>query len=192
VPTQEEIRQKADDARYKTQGRLEKQLPPEVRANWDKYRLSDKVLKLYSDGDKAQQDILDFYLREKLAAVGEVRRANFLSPASLFEYASSSVSGTGVSHFENLWAQVERYENDFTTFIKNENSLLEKGAYFYLNDETISNKPIDFNAIPKFEDRLPRPGERLKDGLPYLGLLALYNLFLFAFVFYKFQGYDVR
>lgn len=192
VPTQEEIRQKAQDARYENGKRLEKELPPEVLANWEKYRLSEKVLRLYAEGDKAEQDVLDFYLRKKLAAVREVRKANILSPASLFEYASASVAGTGVSHFENLWVRAGRYENDFTTFIRNENSLLDKGAYFYLNDETISNKPLDFNALPKFEDRLPPAGDRLKDALPYLGLLALYDLFLFAFVLFKFQTYDVR
>jgi ABC-type transport system involved in multi-copper enzyme maturation permease subunit len=192
VPTQEEIRQKAQDARYENGKRLEKELPPEVLANWEKYRLSEKVLRLYAEGDKAEQDVLDFYMRKKLAAVREVRKANILSPASLFEYASASVAGTGLPHFENLWAEAGRYENDFTAFVKNENSLLAKGAFFYLNDETISNKPLDFNAIPKFEDRLPRPGERLKEALPYVALLALYNLLLFGFVFYKFQTYDVR
>ena len=192
VPTQEEIKQMADDSRYETQKKQEKDLPAEVRANWEKYRLSERVLRLYADGDKASQDILDFYLRKKLTAVLGARKANVLSAASLFEYSASAVTGTGLPHFENFWAQVRRYENDFTTFIKDENSLLEKGTFFYLNDETISNKPVDFNAIPKFEDRLPTAGERLKDALPYVGLLVLYNVFLFAFVLYKFQTYDVR
>ena len=192
VPSQEEIRKMADDARYETGKRLEKGLPPEVLANWDKYRLSEAVLRLYAEVDRAEQDVLDSFLRKKLAAVTEVRKANVLSPASLFEYASSSVAGTGLPHFESLWAGARRYEIDLTAFIRNENSLLEKGAYFYLNDETISNKPLDFNALPKFEDRLPPAGDRLKDTLPYIGLLALYNLFLFAFVLMRFQSYDFR
>jgi ABC-2 type transport system permease protein len=192
VPTAEEINQRAQNASFETGDRLQKQLPPEYRTNWEKYRLSEKVLRLYFEVDKARQDILDFYLRKKLAAIEEARKLNYFSPASLFEYSASSVSGTGLYHFKNLWTQTERYENDFTTFIKNDNSLLEKGAFFYLNDETISNKPMDFNAIPKFEDRIPRAGERLKDAWPYIGLMVLYNLFLFAFVFYKIQRYDVR
>jgi len=192
VPAAEEIKQMAEKAEFDTSNRLEEQLPAEYRANWEKYRLSEKILRVYSGGYKARQDVFDFYLRKKLAAVSEVRKTNFISPASLFECAASSVSGTGLYHFENLWTQARGYEDGFSTFVQNQNSLLEKGAYFYLDDTTISDKPLDFNAIPKFEDRLPRPGERLKDALPYLGLLALYNLFLFAFVFYKFQTYDVR
>jgi ABC-2 type transport system permease protein len=192
VPTEEEINLTAQNARFETLDRLEKQLPPEYRANWEKYHLSEQVLKMNYEADKSQQDILDFYLRKKLAAGKEFRRINFLSPASLFEYSASSVSGTGLHHFENLWTQAQRYEEDFTTFVKDENSVLDKGAFFYLDNDTISDKSIDFNAIPKFEDKLPPPGERIKGALPYLGVLVLYNLFLFAFVFYKFQTYDVR
>jgi ABC-2 type transport system permease protein len=192
VPAAQEIKQMAEKAEFDTSDRLEKQLPAEYRDSWEKYKLSEKILRVYSEGQKARQDVLDFYLRKKLAAVSEVRKANFISPASLFEYAASSVSGTGLYHFENLWTQARRYENDFSAFVRDQNSVLDKGAYFHLDDSTISDNPLDFNAIPKFEDRLPRPGKRLKDALPYIGLLALYNLFLFAFVFYKFQSYDVR
>jgi len=192
VPAAEEIKQMAEKAQWDTSNRLENQLPAEYRANWEKYKLSEKILRVYSEGYKARQDVLDFYLRKKLGAVSEVRKANFISPASLFECAAASVSGTGLYHFENLWTQARRYEVDFSTFVRNQNSLLDKGAYFYLDDNTISDKPLEFNAIPKFEDKLPPSGERLRDALPYLGLLGLYNLFLFAFVFYKFQTYDVR
>jgi ABC-type transport system involved in multi-copper enzyme maturation permease subunit len=192
VPTTEEINDTAQKARFETGDRLEKQLPPEYRADWEKYRLSEKILRLHFESDKSQQDILDFYLRKKLAAIEETRKLNYFSPASLFEYTAASVTGTGLSHFENLWRQVQRYEDDFTTFIKNESSVLEKGAFFYLDDNTISNKPVDLNGIPRFDDKNPAASERLKDALPYIGLLALYNLFLFAFVFYKFRTYDVR
>jgi ABC-type transport system involved in multi-copper enzyme maturation permease subunit len=192
VPTEEEINEMAEKSSQEAGGRLYKQLPPEYRTNLLKYQLNEKVLKLNFEIDKSRQDVLDFYLRKKLAAIEEVRRTNFFSPASLFEYAASSVSGTGLFHFENLWIKAQRYEDDFTTFVRDKNSVLEKGAFFYLGNSTISDRPLDFNAIPKFEDKLPSPGERLKEALPYLGLLALYNLFLFAFVFYKFQNYDVR
>jgi ABC-type transport system involved in multi-copper enzyme maturation permease subunit len=192
VPTSEEINQMAEDASYETGTRLQKQMPPEVLANWQKYGRSEQVLEFYSEMDKVRQDMLDLYLHKKLSAVEEVRKMNMLSPASLFEYAAACVAGTGLDHFENLWVQARRYESDFETFVKDERSGLEKGAFFYLNENTIMDKPLDFNAIPKFEDKLSRPGERLKDALPYIGILALYNLFLFAFVIYRFQTYDVR
>jgi ABC-type transport system involved in multi-copper enzyme maturation permease subunit len=193
VPTEEEIYQLAQKASIETEDRLEKQLPPDwSRKYYEKYRLNELLLKFQFESDKSKQDTLDYYLRKKLSAVGAARRVNFLSPASLFEYSSSSVSGTGLFHFENLWTEIRRYEDDFLSFVKNEGSVLEKGAFFYLNYDTISDKPLDFNAIPKFEDKNPKSSERLKDALPYVGLLLLYNLLLFVVVFYKFQTYDVR
>lgn len=193
VPTGEEIMQLAQKASFETEDRLVKQLPADwSRTNFEKYRHNELFLKLNFEVEKSQQDTLDYYLRKKLSAVGAARRVNFLSPASLFEYSSSSVSGTGLFHFENLWTQIRRYENDFLSFVKNERSVLEKGSFFYLTDDTISNNPLDFNAIPKFEDKNPKPGDRLKDALPYISLLLLYNLFLIAAVVYKFQRYDVR
>ncbi|MGB8957813.1 MAG: ABC transporter permease [Candidatus Aminicenantales bacterium] len=193
VPTGEEIEQLARKASYETEGRMEKQLPADwSRTNFDKYRRNELFLKMLFAYDKAHQDTLDYYLRKKLSAVETARSINFLSPASLFEYSSSSVSGTGLFHFENLWTQLRRYENDFLSFVKNERSVLAKGSFFYLSPDTISDKPIDFNAIPRFEDKNPKPGDRLKDALPYIGLLLLYNLLLFAVVFYKFQSYDIR
>jgi len=192
VPTEEEINQMAQKASIETGGRLEKRLPADYGSNYEKYRRSEIRLKADAEIDKSGQDVLDYYLRKKLAAIEEVRKVNFFSPASLFEYSASSVAGTGLFHFESLWNQIRRYENDFLSFVKNESSVLEKGSFFYLTYDTISNKPIDFNSIPKFEDKNSGPGERLKDAFPYISLLALYNLFLFAFVFYKFQNYDVR
>jgi ABC-type transport system involved in multi-copper enzyme maturation permease subunit len=193
VPTGEEIEQLAHKASLETEDRLTKQLPADwSRTNFEKYRHSELFLKMLFAYDKARQDTLDYYLRKKLSAIEAARSLNFLSPASLFEYSASSVSGTGLFHFENLWTQLRRYENDFLSFVNNERSVLEKGSFFYLSPDTISNKPLDFNAIPKFEDKDPKSGDRLKDALPYIGLLALYNLFLFAFIFYKFQNYDVR
>ncbi len=193
VPTGEEIDRLALKASSETEDRLGKQLPPEwSHSDYSTYRLDERFLKLIFASDKARQDVLDHYLRKKLSAVETARKINFLSPASLFEYSAPSVSGTGVAHFESFWIQVQRYEDQFLSYVRDERSVLKKGSFFYLESETISDKPLDFNAVPKFEDRLQPAGDRLKDALPYLGLLALYNLFLFAFVFYKFQTYDVR
>ena len=192
VPTAEEISRMAEKARFDAGSRLEEQLPAEYRANWQKYRLSEKVLRSYDEADRAQQDVLDTYLRKKLAAVAEVERINFFSPASLFERAAASVSGTGIPHFESLWTLARRYVIDFENFVGNNRSVLGKGAFFYLESETVSNEELEFNALPNFEDQTPTAAGRFEDAWPYLGLMLLYNLFLFIFVIYKFQRYDIR
>jgi len=142
--------------------------------------------------DQARQGVRDQYLTRKIAIVKTLRKINMISPASLYEYATSSVAGTGIFHFENFWNQARQFGNGFISFVKQISGDKEPSSPFQFDIRSITNKPIDYNAIPKFEEKEIRPGERIKEALPYVALLALYNLFLFTFVFYKFGRYDVR
>ena len=192
VPAEEEIRELAFKAEDATIARMNKQMPENSMKGFDEDRKKERKLRLNYERDKSAQDIYDFYLRKKLSAIKTIRAINYVSPASLFEFSASSMAGTGLSHFENLWQQTRQYGNDFVSFLKDNISTLKKGSYFYPNSDSISNKPIDFNGIPKFEDKKLKLGERMRDALPYIYLLLFYNLFIFIFVLYKFQKYDVR
>lgn len=149
-------------------------------------------VRISNEAQKARQDILDHYLRKKIAAVLALRRINFVSPASLFECSASSLTGTGLFHFQNLWTQVKRYQNEFIDFFKREDMKDEQSYHLYFHPDYVSNKPVDFGKIPKFEEKETKRAERLKDAIQYAGILAIYNLFLFTLVFFKFLKYDVR
>jgi ABC-type transport system involved in multi-copper enzyme maturation permease subunit len=148
--------------------------------------------KVMAEVDEARQGVRDHYLRKKIAAVQTLRKANMVSPASLYEYAASAVAGTGIFHFENFWTQARQYGNGFISFVKQISGDNKPSSPFQFDIRSVTDKPIDYNAIPKFEEKEIRPGDRIKEALPYVALLVLYNLFLFAVVFYKFQNYDVR
>lgn len=192
VPAEEEIRELLFKAIDATNARMNKQIAENSVKGFDEDRKKEMKLKLNYERDKSAQDLFDFYLRKKLSAIKTIRAINYVSPASIFEFSASSIAGTGLSHFENLWQQTRQYGNDFVSFLKDNISTLKKGSYFYPNSDSISNKPIDFNGIPKFEDKKLKLGERMRDALPYIYLLLFYNLFIFIFVLYKFQKYDVR
>lgn len=192
VPAEEEIRELAFKAEDATIARMNKQMAENSMRGFDEDRKKERKLRLNYERDKSAQDIYDFYLRKKLSAIKTIRTINYVSPASLFEFSASSIAGTGLSHFENLWQQTRQFGNDFVSFLKDNLNTLKKGSYFYPDPDSISNKPIDFNAIPKFEDKKLKLGERMRDALPYIYLLLFYNLFIFIFVLYKFQKYDVR
>ncbi len=68
----------------------------------------------------------------------------------------------------------------------------EESYHLYFHPDYLSRKPVDFEKIPKFEEKGIKRAMRLKDTVQYVGILALYNLFLFSFVFFKFVKYDVR
>ena len=115
-----------------------------------------------------------------------------VSPASLYEYAASATAGTGIFHFENFWTQARQYGDGFVSSVKQILGVKGSSSLYHFDTDAITNKAIDFNSVPKFEEKDIKPGDRIKEALPFIGLLVLYNLFLFGIVFYKFQNYDVR
>ncbi len=149
-------------------------------------------VRIRNEAEKARQEVFDFYIRKKIAAVSALRRINFVSPSSLLEYSASSLAGTGLFHFQNLWTQVKQYQTEFIEFFKREDMKDEESFHLYFHPDYLSEKPVDFEKIPKFEEKEIKRAERLKDTIQYAGILALYNLFLFTLVFLKFLKYDVR
>ena len=51
---------------------------------------------------------------------------------------------------------------------------------------------MQFETIPKFQERLPSVGEGLSDALTDLLILALFNLVFFIGAVVSFLRYDVR
>jgi ABC-type transport system involved in multi-copper enzyme maturation permease subunit len=189
VPTAQKIEELADRAE---------------REIWDRYSHEDLMTrggqdestklnaKVGLETQKARQGVYDLYLRKKISAVETLRKLNFLSPASLFEYSASSIAGTGIFHFQKLWEQVKQYRNQYLEFFKAEDGKDPESFHVYFHPDYLSRKPVDFNKIPKFEEKEIGAGERIREVLPYILLLILYNLLLFVLVFYKFQECDVR
>ncbi len=57
---------------------------------------------------------------------------------------------------------------------------------------TISKKPVNFNIVPKFQERDLALGQSLKLAIWDIGLLVLFNLVFFAASYVSFLRYDVR
>lgn len=192
IPTEEQINKRIDSTRAELSKKYKNQIPADYNENPYKYERDRLVLNIRAERDKSIQDIYDDVLRKKISAIQTLRAVNFISPASLYEYSVSSIAGTGLFHLQHLWTQVRQYGSDFVTQIKGEKATRENSSPFYFDYLALSEKKLDFNALLKFKERYTQPGDRLKDALPYIGLLVLYNLLLFVLVFYKFQNYDVR
>jgi ABC-type transport system involved in multi-copper enzyme maturation permease subunit len=189
VPTSEQIEKLAENASQDTINKYKQEM---LSARQDEEKLQAVMQEGLEEMFKVKQDVFDYYLQRKVSAVLELRKVNLVSPASLFEYASASIAGTGIAHFQDFWMQARQFGNGFIDFVKQISG--EKGttSTSYINVGSIISKHIDFNSVPKFEEKDIKSGERIKNALPYIGLLVLYNLLLFGIVFYKFQNYDVR
>ena len=137
----------------------------------------------------------------KLLAQAFARR-NFacLSPAVIYQRACEAFANTGISRCVHLYKQVKQYGAGLKEFIRSKDAedseslhLINPGRETVQGSwKAISHKPVDFDTVPKFQERDPRLGESLRWAIWDIGLLVLFNLVFFAAAFVSFLRYDVR
>jgi len=118
----------------------------------------------------------DYQLRLKDYRAGVTLKEKNLEQVPVYSYLATSAFG--LKYFYPFVKQISRDENP--------------SSPFQFNIRSITNKPIDYYSVPIFEEKEIKPGDRIINALPYISLLVLYNLILFARIFYKFQSYDVQ
>ncbi|MHC4205438.1 MAG: ABC transporter permease subunit [Planctomycetota bacterium] len=137
----------------------------------------------------------------KLLAQAFARRnVASISPAVVYQRASEAIAGTGMNRCVNLYEQVKQYGRQLKEFIRSKDSedpeslhLINPGRETVHGGwRAISHKPVDFGAIPRFQERDLALGQSLKLAIWDIGLLALFNLVFFAAAFVSFLKYDVR
>ena len=122
-----------------------------------------------------------------------------ISPAVIYQRASEAIAGTGINRCANLYQQIKRYQNELKEFVLTEDQkdpdslhLLFAFGYAVKNWQAISDDPIDFDTVPKFQEQDLGLGESLQLAIWDIGLLVLFNLVFFAAAFVSFLRYDVR
>jgi len=134
-----------------------------------------------------------------LAQARAGRRIARVSPVAIYQQASETIAGTGVERYARLYRQIRDYQDALKAFIleqdaENPNSLHLLFPFNYAVEhwEAISKRPVDFDAVPKFQERDLALGASLRLAILDIGLLILFNLVFFAAAFVSFLRYDVR
>jgi len=127
------------------------------------------------------------------------RRFACLSPTVLYQQASEAIAGTGIHRCINIWEQIHRYKSQLKEYVLSNDAedpdslhLLFYDEYLVGNWNAISNKSVDFDTVPKFQERDFALGQSLKSAIWDIALLILFNLVFFAASFVSFLRYDVR
>jgi ABC-type transport system involved in multi-copper enzyme maturation permease subunit len=147
----------------------------------------------------AQSQIMEEYHRKLLAQVAAGWNLTCFSPVVAYRRAAEAVAGTGINHCANLRRQVQRYQDDLMQYIRDEDSKDPNSLHLICPDqgcasswETISHKPVDFAAVPQFQERELPLSASLGQAIWDIGLLVLFNLVCFAAAFFSFIRCDVR
>ena len=154
-----------------------------------------EVLRLWADylneHADAKNRIEDEHLNKQFAQIEFTQQITRLSPAAIYKYAVESLSGTGFARHKRFVQQARRYRQQFIDFIKSEDKGDNESYHVYFVKEGLSEKPVAFNSIPKFSEKLTL-GITFKGALVDLMLLVSLALLLFMATVLVFMRSDVK
>jgi len=148
---------------------------------------------------EARNRVVDAHHHRMLAQAEAGRNFTGLSPAVVFRRVCEIWAGTGLERSKNLHRQIRAYQQALRDYILQEDRNDPDSLHLFFDDEprlrdwmAISHRPVNFAAVPKFQERDLPLGASLKLAVWDIGLLALFNLVFFAAAFVSFLHYDVR
>ena len=119
--------------------------------------------------------LADEHVDQQLKQVQFARELTQISPIVCFQYAMEGLAGTGITRYMNFVKQVRRYRQRFIDFIKTEDRNDPDSLHIYPVREGLSQKPVDPDAIPRFEEQIS-----YQSVLFPVGLLILFNILFFT------------
>jgi len=131
--------------------------------------------------------IADQHVDQQLRQVKLARELTQISPIVCFQYAMEGLANTGIVSYMNFVKQVRRYRQTFIDFIKTEDRNDPESLHIYPVREGLSQKPVDPNAIPRFEERIS-----YQSVIFPVGLLFLFNILFFSVAQLSFLKCDLK
>ena len=136
---------------------------------------------------EARTQIADTHVDQQFRQVRLARELTQISPIVCFQYAMEGLANTGIVSYMNFVKQVRRYRQTFTDFIKTEDRNDPESLHIYPVREGLSQKPVDPNAVPRFEER-----PSYQSVLLPVGLLILFNILFFTAAQLSFLKCDLK
>ena len=130
------------------------------------------------------------YLNAQINQIQIAREFNRISPTAIVQYAIESLAGTGFQRHLNFLENVERYADVFNDFLISADRADPDSPHVPFVREGMSDKPVSFDSIPKFQDRV-RLGEAFKGAILDITLLLLFFVVLFATTHVSFQRKEI-
>ncbi|MGA2261744.1 MAG: ABC transporter permease [Acidobacteriota bacterium] len=193
LPTEDRIEEDAERA-YGEAAEVYNQRHPHPD-NWimsGRWSPGEPLLRAF-EAHQAWGRVFQAWQDSKVAQVKWGREIASFSPAGLLIEALESTVESGITHYENFQKSARRYQQELASYVDRKYPLDKVSP---LNRETtdpvIARMKLDFESIPKFEDRQAPVSDAAGPVLRSAGILALINVVLFAAAFVSFLRYDVR
>ena len=131
------------------------------------------------------------FLTTRIHQIQVAREFNRISPTAIVQYAVESLAGTGFQRHLDFLKNVERYADAFNDFLIAADRADPDSPHVPFVREGMSDKPVSFESIPKFQDSV-RLGDAFKGAtLLDVMLLLLFFVVLFAAAHVSFQRKEI-
>ena len=137
-------------------------------------------------GDTEKQ-IADQHIDQQLRQVQLARDLTQISPIATFQYAMEGLANTSIAGYIDFVKQARRYRQTFIDFVKAEDQSDPESLHIYPVREGLSQKPVNPDAVPVFEERIS-----YRSVLSQVGLLVLFNLLFFIMAQVSFLMSEVK
>ena len=133
---------------------------------------------------------VEAYISKQIAQIQVSRSLSRISPAATVRYAIESLAGTGLERHLQFMKGARQYGLAFREFLIAADAADSESPHAPGVPQGASQKPVAFDAIPKFEDRATFSGS-LNAAIQDILLLALFMVVLFALAYLSFLRIDV-
>ena len=130
------------------------------------------------------------YLSTELHQIQAARSLTRVSPAAIVQYAFEALAGTGLPRHLDFISQTRQYAKQFRQFLIDTDRSDPESPHAVGIPEGTSQKPVNFDAVPKFEDH-HRFSVDLNAATVDLLLLILFLLVLFVSTFLSFLRTEI-
>jgi len=141
-----------------------------------------------------EKRIRDAFYQDMFHQFERTRFLTVISPISLFEYMVESVISGGYPRFKKIWDDMHIYQNQLLSLFKDADARDPNSPHWYnpLEDVSTTKKPVAFETIPLFKEKIMSFSDRMTSVVKYLMVMVIYILIVFILSFILFLKYDVR
>ena len=141
--------------------------------------------------DAEQQERLhEEFLRQQISQMNRARTITRISPISIAQHLLESFAGTGFERHLQFLENVQSYTRQFRAFIVDTDNADPESLHIFGVRKGMSQKPVNPEAIPKFEDTLDLSKD-LNTAATELLLLILFAVVLLSGAYLVFVRVEV-
>jgi len=182
------------DEYWRRHGQVDAELWSEYKAWVLSDKLDERTLRkkseFYTKEAARSERLYTGHFTFKIAQVQRARAITCISPAALLQYLLESFVGTGLERHLQFIENVRRYTREYHAFVVDMDRADPESLHIIGVREGMSQKPVNPEAIPKFEDTLSL-GKDFNTAAMELLLLLLFVVVLFAGAYLAFVRVEV-